>query len=440
MKKRFPRREFIKTGIAVTAAAPLIVPSTVLGRDGTTPPNEKVVLGSVGVGVRGCQNLRQFMQRGDVHVAAVCDVSGQQRLNAKQLVDTYYEDENCSAYNDFRELIAREDIDLISVATPDHWHALVGLAAAHAGKDLYYEKPVGVSFEQAKTLRAAIHRYQNVFQFGTQQRSTRNFRFACELVRNGRIGTLKTIYVGAPASRAIPQDPIIPVPDGFDYDMWLGPAQKVPYSYQRCRPHNDKESWSCWYHIRDYCLGFIVNWGIHHLDIAQWGNGTDSTTPVDVEGSGKFPKDGMANCCLEWELEFNYANGVKLIYSDNKGRCEQGVRFEGDEGWVHVSRSKLEAHPKSLLESKIDEGENHLIKSDDPYENLLNAIRDRSGTVCPIDSAVRSDTICQMADIGSRLQRKLCWNPEKEEFIGDAEANKMLSRSMREPWTLAAFS
>lgn len=440
MKKRLTRREFVKNSIAVSAAAPLIVPSSVLGRDGTTTPNEKIVLGSVGVGVRGSQNLRQFIQRDDLHVAAVCDVSGRQRKKAKQLVDEYYENVNCSAYNDFRELMAREDIDLISVATPDHWHVLVGLAAARAGKDLYYEKPVGVSLEQAQTLRAAIHRHKNVFQFGTQQRSTRNFRYACELVRNGRLGELKTIYVGAPASHAIPQDPIVPVPDNFDYDRWLGPAPKVPYSYQRCRPHNDKESWSCWYHIRDYCLGFIANWGVHHLDIAQWGNGSDSTTPVDVEGTGKFPEEGMADCCIQWELEFNYANGVKMIYSDNQGRCEQGVRFEGDEGWVHVSRSKLEAHPKSLLESVIGEDEIHLIESDNPYGNLLNAVRTRTGTVCPIDTAVHTDTICQLADIASRLQRKLRWNPKKERFIGDAKANEMLSRPMREPWTLAAFS
>ena len=240
------RRQFLKnTAIAAgTACSPMIIPSSVLGKDGAVAPSEKIVMGSIGLGIRGTSNMRQFMRYDDVRVVAVCDVFRSQRRKAKEIVDDYYVNEACTVYGDFRELIARKDIDAVSLAVPDHWHVLIGLAASRAGKDMYFEKPVGLSMEQGQALRKSIQDHKNVFQFGTQQRSSRNFRFACELARNQRIGELKTIFVGAPASWPIPQDPEIPVPDGLDYNLWLGPAPKVPYSYQRCRPQNNKESYS----------------------------------------------------------------------------------------------------------------------------------------------------------------------------------------------------
>ncbi len=432
------RRQFIKTTsmIASGVCFPTIIPSSALGKDGATAPSDKIVIGSIGLGIRGVKNMRQFFRHDDAIVAAVCDVDKGQRDKAKKIVDDYYVNQDCEVYNDFRELLARKDIDAVSLAVPDHWHVLAGLAASRAGKDMYYEKPVGLSMEQGQALRAAIHKNKNVFQFGTQQRSDENFRFACELARNQRIGELKTIYVGAPASWPIPQDPVIPVPDGLDYDMWLGPAAKAPYSYQRCRPHNDKESYSTWYHINDYCLGFIANWGVHHLDIAQWGNGTDDTTPISVEGNGEFPEKGMANCCMKWDLEFKYANGVTMIYTDNKGRSKQGVRFEGSRGWVHVNRSGIDANPKSLLKTTIGQDEINLTKSADHYRHFLDAVKSRAKTISPVDTAVHSDTLCQLSNIATRLGRKLNWNPEQETFIDDYQANAMLSRPMRAPWTL----
>lgn len=406
--------------------------------EGATVPSDKIAVGSIGLGIRGTSNMRQFMRYDDVRVAAVCDVSKSQRDNAKTIVDDYYGNQDCAAFGDFRELIARKDIDAVSLGVPDHWHVLIGLAAARAGKDMYFEKPVGLSMEQGQALRKAVQENKIVFQFGTQQRSDNLFRFSCELVRNQRIGELKRIFVGAPASWPIPQDPEIPVPEDLDYDMWLGPAPQVPYSYQRCRPYNDKESYSTWYHIYDYCLGFIANWGVHHLDIAQWGNGTDGTTPIDVEGKGEFPKEGIANCCIKWDMEFHYANGITMVYTDNQGRAKQGVRFEGTKGWVHVNRESINAEPKSLLTSKIGKDEIHLIESEDHHRNFVDAIKSRGETICPVETAVHSDTICQLANIATRLGRKLRWNPEKEEFIGDEEANKMLKRPMRSPWTLEA--
>lgn len=434
-KNRFTRRRFLLSSSAIVGF-PAIVPSSVLGKEGNTAANDKIVMASIGLGIRGTSNMKQFLMEDGVRVVAICDVSEEQRQKAKTLVDEYYENTDCAAYNDFRDVMARGDIDAVCIAVPDHWHVPVGLAAARTKKDMYYEKPVGVCLRQAQALRAAIHEHQRVFQFGTQQRSDENFRFVCELVRNKRIGELKTMYVGAPASWAIPQDPVIPVPEGLDYDLWLGPAPKSPYSYQRCRPFTEKESYSTWYHINDYCLGFIANWGVHHLDIAQWGNGTDHTTPIDVEGAGEFPKEGIANCCIKWELEFNYQNGVKMIYTDNQGKCKQGVRFEGTNGWVHVNRAGMDADPKSLLETKTGPNDIHLPISPGHHRNFLDSVKSREDTVCPIDTAVHSDTICQLSNIATRLERKLRWNPEKEEFIGDDEANQMLSRPMRAPWTL----
>ncbi len=438
--KRVNRRQFIQRSAlaAGMVCCPTFIPSSSLGKDGAVAPSEKIVMGSMGLGIRGTSNMRDFMKNDDVRVVAVCDVSKSQRQKAKQIVDDYYVNEDCALYNDFRELLARKDIDAVSLAVPDHWHALVGIAAARAGKDLYYEKPIGLSLEQGQALRKAVQENHNVFQFGTQQRSDDKFRFGCELVRNQRIGELKTIYVGAPASWPIPQDPLIPVPEDLDYDMWLGPAPQAPYSYQRCRPFTDQESYSTWYHIYDYCLGFIVNWGIHHLDIAQWGNNADNTTPIDVEGKGEFPTEGIANCCIKWELEFHYANGVKMIYTDNQGKAKQGIRFEGTQGWVFVNRGEIDAEPKSLLSEKLGEKDIHLIESADHHRNFLDAVKSRGTTNCPVETAVHSDTVAQLANIATRLGRKLRWNPEQEKFIDDEEANGMLSRPMRAPWTLPA--
>lgn len=436
--ERISRRRFLRDSTTAAIGLPIVLSSSTLGREGHTAPNSKIAIGSVGLGIRGTRNMRQFLRNDDVRVVAVCDVSGRQRENAKGIVDAWYTNRECAECGDFRELIARDDVDVVSLAVPDHWHVLIGLAAARAGKDMYFEKPVGLSLEQAQALREAVQKSKVVFQFGTQQRSDRNFRFACELARNGRIGKLETIHVGAPASFAIPSQPEMPVPEYLDYDMWLGPAPKVPYTYQRCRPYNDKEGYSSWYHISDYCLGFIANWGVHHLDIAQWGNGTEDTTPIDVEGRGEFPKEGLADCCIKWELEFIYANGVKMIYTDNGGKAKQGVRFEGPDGWVHVNRQGIDANPKSLLETKLGPNDIHLTVSEDHYRHFIDGVKTRTKTICPVETAVRTDTICQLANIATRLGRKLRFDPDRERFIDDEEANRMLSRPMRPPWTLKA--
>jgi hypothetical protein len=265
----------------------------------------------------------------------------------------------------------------------------------------------------------------------------------------GRSAGKKTILVGVPGSVPAPRVPSEPVPKGLDYDLWLGPAPWVDYSFERSRPftHRPGEAWtrnySTWYHISDYCIGFIGNWGIHHLDIAQWGNGTDLTGPIEVEGSGAFPKDGMADCALTWQVENRYANGVTLVHMDDEtskkhplqvGGFGHGVTFLGTEGWVHVRRGFIQANPESLLETKFGAADVRLLKSDHHHNNFIDAIKGRAQPVSPIDVAVRSDTLCWLAQIAIKRKRKLRWDPEREQFVNDAEANRMLDRPMRTPW------
>ena len=432
------RRRFLKSAAGAVGALsfPLAIPSSALGTAGTVSPSERIAIGCIGLGTQGTGLMRAFLGHSDVQVVAVCDVYESQRQKAKAIVDRHYGNDTCRTYHDFREVCGRGDIDAVCVATPDHWHVLVSLEAARQGKDMYTEKALGLSVAWDKTLQEACHRYGTVFQWGTQQRSERNFRFGCELVRNGRIGRLHTILVGVPHDFSFPNQPTQPVPAGLDYDMWLGPAPWSPYSYQRCRPWTKEESYSIWYHISDYCLGGIGGyWGVHHVDIAQWGHGTDDTGPVEIEGTAVFPADGLADCATSWKVSHKYADGVTMVYMDNE-RHKQGVTFQGSEGWVHVNRSGIWAEPESLLTSVIGRDEIHLTESSGHQRNFLNSVKTRQQTICPIDVAVRTDTICHLTDICTRLGRKVRWDPVKEDFIDDPEASRMLMRPMRSPWHL----
>ena len=431
--RRHSRRRFLATALGAVAA-PVIVPAAALGKDNQIAASERIAVGCIGHGNRGPTLMRGFLGQKDARVVAVCDVNGRQRETAKQTVDRHYGDSGCAAYNDFRELCGRPDIDAVCIASPDHWHVLHSLEAVHNGKDIYTEKALGLSLAQDHALRAACHRYGTVFQWGTQQRSSENFRFGCELVRNGRIGKLQTITVGVPHDFAFPSQPTQPVPQDLDYDLWLGPAPWAPYTYHRCRPWTREDSYSIWYHISDYCLGGIGGyWGIHHLDIAQWGHGTDDTGPVEVEGTATFPENGLADCATSWNVLHTYADGVTMTYTDNK-QNKQGVVFHGTEGWVYVKRGHIDAEPKSLLTSQIGANEIHLSKTPGHQREFLDSIKSRARTVSNIDVAVHSDTLSHLTDICTRLKRKVRWNPDSEQILGDAEASRMLTRAMRGPW------
>lgn len=430
-EKEINRRGFLKgaAGAAFgTVGFPYIVRSSALVKAGGIAASDRITIGCIGVGGRGRGVMKGFLGSADAQVVAVCDVKRTVREQAQEQVDKHYGKRVCAGYNDFQELLGRDDIDAVLIASPDHWHVLHALESARAGKDMYVEKPLGLSVEQGQVLRETIKQYGRVFQFGTQQRSSRNFRFACELALNGRIGRLRSMKVGCPGGKETGVYPPMPVPDGLDYELWLGPAPLAPYTENRVINQY-------WFHISDYALGFVAGWGIHHVDIAQWGNGTELTGPVEVEGTGVFPRNGLCDCAVSWDVNLKYANGVTVSFTDNK-KNRQGVLFEGTQGWVFVNRRSLEAHPKSLLQEEIGPDEIHLPVSNQHQQNLLDCVKTRSKTVCPIEVAVRSDTICQLSDIAIRLGRKLRWDPEKEEFVNDAEASRMLKRAMRSPWHL----
>jgi predicted dehydrogenase len=339
----------------------------------------------------------------------------------------------------------RKDIDAVQITTPDHWHPLIAMEATRRRKHIYCEKPIGWSVRASRSLRTAVEKSGVVFQLGTQQRSSFKFRFACELVLNGKIGQLKTILVGVPGSWTCPRQPTEPVPKELDYDLWLGPAPAAPYCYQRCRPFTEKEGWSVWYSISDYCMGMIGNWGIHHLDIAQWGNGTPLSGPTEIQGKGVFPKDLLTDAAVSWQVENRYANGVTLVHMDDATSQKHpqqvkgyghGILFLGTEGWVHVDRGILDTHPKSLLKVKITSNEIHLFKSDNHHANFIDTILGRTRPAAPIDISVRSDTLCHLQQIAIKLGRKLCWDPTRETFVDDEEANRLLDRPMRRAWKM----
>ena len=464
-KSTINRRQFLKGAAGVAGASvafPYIVPSSALGRDGAVAPSNRVIMGFIGVGMMGQGHLRPFIYQPDVQVVAVCDPNRWRREQAQHIVNGEYAKQVCAAYTDFRELVARQDIDAICIASLDSWHVLHALAAVRAGKDIYVEKPLGMSIEEIKLLREEANRSGRVFQFGTQQRSTKEFRFACELVRNGRIGKLKTIEVGVhSAARGHGELPAgwdrsrrlhwpegsderaglakiepEPVPEWLDYEMWLGPAPFAPYTTARLvYPH--------WFHISDYSLGYVSGWGVHHIDIAQWANGTDSTGPIEVSGMAAWPHDdALCDNPTSWDVHYEYANGVGLRFTGAGPGFEglrQGITFKGPDGWVFVNRGVLETEPKSLVQSKLGPNELHLAVSDLHEKNFIDCVKSRAQTICPVDVAVRSDTVCQLAWISFKLQnRKLKWDPEKEIFPDDPDANRLMKRTLRSPWSYKA--
>ncbi len=418
------RRKFLKTAGAA-CAVPWVVSSTVLGRDGSASAGNRITTALIGSGGRG----QQIIAGGD-QVVAVCDVDAKHLEKAKAKIDGLSGGRSCKGYGDFRDVLARDDIDAVVVATPDHWHATIATAAIKAGKAVYVEKPMTVCIGEGRMLADVANRYGSILQVGSQQRSDEKFLKACELVRNGRIGELKTVSVEIPTrpGSADPWKPE-PVPPELNYDMWLGPAPWAPYNRNRCHYK--------FRFVSDYSGGDVTNWGAHQLDIAQWGIGTDASGPREVEGHGKRNATGLHDVFYDVHVDFTYANGVKIELRSGGN----GVRFNGTEGWIYVSRSKLEAERKSVLDSRIGPGEIHLAPSGSGGTHMglwLDCIRTRNpkGMNVPAEIGHRSATLCHLANISMELPRKLQWDPEAERFIDDDEANRLIWRPMRQPWRL----
>ncbi|MBE3069081.1 MAG: Gfo/Idh/MocA family oxidoreductase, partial [Planctomycetes bacterium] len=393
-------------------------------------PSNRVALGHIGVGGQGSGLLGGVLGLAEGQSLAVCDPIKERREARAAGVEKHYAAEaakgtykGCKAYNDFRELLARKDIDAVVVATPDHWHVPIALAAVQAGKDVYVEKPLGISVTHDKTLREAVHRYGAIFQYGTQQRCfNTHCGFACELVRNGYIGELKAIHVVAPDGETGGNPAPQPVPPGTDYDLWLGPAPVAPYTHDRVIGTGR-------YHIYDYAIGFIAGWGAHPLDIAHWGY---PHIPVEYEGTGLIPTEGLFDTVVHWDVRGRYASGVEFTLKPGGDK----TTFVGTEGWVAPTRGGITAEPASLLKVKIKNEEVHLLQDNHHYRNFLTAVRTRKTPASDIDSAVQSDFISHLGDICIRTRRKITWDPKAEQIVGDEAASRMLSRAMRGPWHL----
>ncbi len=431
------RRQFLKRSAMATASAvgfPYIIPASALGLSGTVAPSNRITMASIGVGGQGTANLRAFLGQPDTQVLAVCDVDCEHRDQAQQLTEETYaakaasgQYNGCESYNDFRDVLAREDIDAVCICTPDHWHAVISVAAAKAGKDMYCEKPLANSVGEGRAVVDAVTRYGRVFQTGSHERSRTNARYACELVRNGRIGKLHTIRVNLPIDNhePIPNQPPMPVPEGFDYNFWLGPRPWATYTEKRCHFY--------FRYILDYSGGEVTDRGAHIIDLAQLGNASDRTGPIEVSGWGDFPRDGLFNTAMDYEFQFTYASGVKMFC-----RCggTRGVKFEGTDGWVfiHVHGGHLEAEPASLLKEIIGPNEEHLGRSPGHHRDFLNNVKVRGECFAPPEVGQRTSTMCHIANIAMKLERKLQWDPDTEQFVNDSEANNLLMPSLRAPW------
>jgi len=448
---RWSRRDFLKrTAIAagVVAGFPTIIPASALGRNGRPAPSNRLNMACIGLGTQGMPDMRSFLGKPEVQMIAVCDVnrfgntygysnsSPGGREHGKQVVEKHYASEmasgsykGCATYEDFRELIARGDLDAVITAVPDHWHALVAIAAMRAGIDVFGEKPLARTVREARAICDAARKYGRVWQTDTWQRSTKNFLHACELVVNGRIGKLQRIEVGLPKGNVdfgmAKQTAVEPVPEGFNYDFWLGPAPVAPYCPARCHLH--------WRWIHDYGAGMLSDWGAHHIDIAHWGAGLDYTAPVEVTAKGDAPNEVLFTTPAMFEFTAKYPNGLRI---DVSTKLENGTRFIGDKGWVFTTRGHNAAQPASLLKEVIGATEQRLYASDDHSQNFLDCVRTRRPTICPAAVSYHSILPALLAEIGMLTGRTIRWDAAKEEIVGDAEANRLLGVSYREPWSL----
>jgi predicted dehydrogenase len=385
------------------------------------------------MGWQGGTNMESFLAEPDVQVVAVCDVDRTHLEQARRRVNQHYGNEDCKTYTDYRELMADSSIDAVMLALPDHWHALVAVAAARAGKDIYGEKPLTHTLREGRILCDTVQRYGVIWQTGSWQRSESNFRFACELVRNGRIGRVHTVEVGLPAGHTDfagtkGQETIGPPPQELDYETWLGPAPWAPYC-----PARVHKNWRWNY---DYGGGQLMDWVGHHVDIAHWGLNLDHGAPVEIEGSGEFPSDGLWNTATRYRLLAKYAEGFEMIIAGGHDDIHGGTRWIGTDGWVWVTRGRLDAHPKKLLQERFSPGEVRLPSPSNHFRNFLDCIKTRRQTLAPCETAHRSATPGHLGLVAMLLGRKVRFDPKTETILGDETADRMLGHSYRSPWAL----
>lgn len=458
-KKSFNRREFIKTSaagvIGGSIIVPTIVPSSVFG---ASAPSNKINIAAIGLGrISRTHDLPETMKYDSARVIAVCDVDTKRLKDGKQFVLDYYAKKtgkknytNVLMYSDFRELLLNRNIDAVLVSTPDHWHAIPAIEAAKAGKDIYLQKPTSLTIEEGRALSDTINRTGRILQIGSQQRSVNpwpQFKRACELVRNGRIGDIHTVIIGLPGDPSGPEELEMPIPANLNYDMWLGSTPDVYYTEKRVHPQLDY-SRPGWLRCEQFGAGMITGWGAHHVDTAHWGMGTEFTGPIEVEAEAQFPTSGLWNVHGDFNVKAKYANGVNMYIS---GDYPNGVRFEGSEGWIFVTRGNysvtpsdpvssdsnriaLDASDPKILTSEIGKDEIHLYHSEEQHGNWLDCIKTRKQPVAPAEVGHRSCSACLVSHIAMKLPGRLFWDPMNEKFLDNDKANSMLSRPMRNPW------
>jgi len=443
-RRNVSRRGFlIKAGACL--GAPVVVPGVVAG---ATAPSNRINIALIGCGNQSRVDLPSMLRQKDVQVVAVCDVNrgsygyarpehflGREPVRKK--VDEYYAGQTrsgqykgCGAHSDFREVLARDDVDAVMVVLPDHWHALVTIKACQAGKDVYCQKPLSLTIHDGQQMIEAVRRHERILQTGSQYRSNSVVRRACALVRNGRIGEVQRVVAIINGNGAGPGPgwKPMPVPEGFDYETWLGPAPRAPYHIDRCL-------YRFRFHL-DYSGGQVTNTGAHALDIVQWALGTEDTGPVEFEDLGAvWPPDGhLYTTAMKTDFRARYANGIELICRTQEPGF--GARFEGSEGWIQYTYNKIEASAEAILDSNIGAGEIHLPASENHYRNFLDCVKSHQEPIEPVEAGHRTASICHAGNIAMRLKRKLQWDPAKETFVNDEEANTMLRRPYREPWSI----
>ncbi|MDP7017930.1 MAG: Gfo/Idh/MocA family oxidoreductase [Pirellulaceae bacterium] len=420
--QRIDRRRFLAQGAAasVIVAAPTIIPASAFGA------NERIVTGHIGTGGQGGGNLRRLLN----HAAAVCDVDSGHAAKAANKVEK--EGRKCPVYTDYRKLLERKDIDAVVVSTPDHWHALCTIDACQAGKDVYCEKPLSLTIAEGRKMVEAARHNKRIVQTGSQQRSANNFRYACELVRNGRIGKLQKVYVGIAGSnhpyRKNPPKPDGDPPTQLDYDFWLGPAKLRPYNVDRVH-YNFRFFW-------DYSGGQMTNWGAHHIDIAHWGMGMDDSGPLTVEGKATFHPKGWHDVSETCRISYQYPNDVEMIVGQGQKDIQMGTRFVGESGEIYVNRGALKSSPGETIKPPITDDEIHLYESGNHHANFLDCIRSRELPICDVEIGHRSATACHLGNLAIRLERKIEWDSDREKIVGDDEAADLANRPYRAPWKL----
>ncbi len=433
------RRGFLRNSTAALAASGLplwYARDVVASLDEPATKSEKpIVMGAIGTGGRGMAIMDEAQKRG-AKLIAVCDVDANHRDKAVNLVKKGHPDRQVDEYSDFRELLDRKDIDAVTIATPDHWHALIAIEAMKRGKDIYCEKPLTLTVEEGQAMVKVAREKKPVFQTGSQQRSDRRFRLACELVRNGRIGKIETVETRIGDNPEGGPFKVVSPPTGLDWDFWMGQTPEVEYVEKRC--HND---FRWWY---EYSGGKVTDWGAHHNDIAQWGLGMDGSGPIKVESTSDWPRHrepNSYNCPPHFNITYTYAENASKYCDGTRVICtsggENGIQFNGEGGWIFVSRGKISASDKALIDEPLASDAVRLYKSDDHMRNFLSCVQSRETPICPVEVGFRSVTVCHIGNISLRMAgRTLHWDPIRERFQGDALANEMLSRKMRAPWKL----